>query len=71
LKIEAIKCKLLKVKGGFKKIDIPYRELNFAIAEKVIDYALQFNKEAYQREIDSIRSELFIYKTRKWKKSKL
>lgn len=71
LKLEAIKCKFIKVKGTFKKIDIPFRELNFAKAEKVIDYALQFNKEVYQREIDLIRSELFIYKTRKWKKSKL
>jgi hypothetical protein len=71
LKIEAIKCKLLKVKGTFKKIDIPFNELNFAKAEKVIDYTLQFNNEVYQREIDLIKSELFIYKTRKWKKSKL
>ena len=71
LKLEAIKCKFLVAKGGFKKIDIPFRELKFAKAEKVIDYALQFNKEVYQREIDLIRSELFIYKTRNWKKSKL
>jgi hypothetical protein len=71
LKLEAIKCKFLKVKGTFKKIDIPFREFNFAKAEKVIDYALKYNKKLYQREIDLIRSELFLYKTRKWKKSKL
>lgn len=71
LKLEAIKCKFLETKGSFKKIDIPFRDLNFAKAEKVIDYALEYNKEVYQREIDLIRSELFIYKTRNWKKSKL
>lgn len=71
LKLEAIKCKFLEAKGNFKKIDIPFRELKFAKAEKVIDYALQFNNEAFQREIDLIRSELLMYKVRNWKKSKL
>ncbi len=71
LKLEAIKCRFLVAKGGFKKIDIPLRYFNIAKSEKVIDYALEYNKELYQREIDLIRSELFIYKTRKWKKSKL
>ena len=70
LKLEAIKQRLLHVKSSFKKIDIPIRELNFAKAEKVLDYALVFNKELYQRDVDLIKSELIMYKIRGWKKSK-